>query len=149
MSRALPIEYRIASWTHDRPAIELVRRRVFIEEQGVAEHEEWDDADPVCLHLLAVAGKRDAVGTARLEDTGKIGRVAVVREWRGQGIGARLVKIMIEHARMKGFARVHLNAQVAAIAFYRRLGFEATGSVFDEAGIPHRRMEQSLQNERA
>lgn len=138
------ITIRAASWSGDRAAIERVRRRVFIDEQGVPEHEEWDTLDPQCAHVLAIAAKRDVVGTARLDDTGKIGRVAVMPEWRGRGIGARMVEILMERAQQKGLGRVHLNAQVAAIDFYRRLGFEPVGEVFDDAGIAHRRMERAL-----
>ena len=148
MLTAAPVSLTFATWADDRAAIEAVRRRVFIEEQGVPEDEEWDASDPDCVHVLAIAAKRDVVGTARLDDTGKIGRVAVIREWRGKGVGARLVEALIEHARQKGFERVHLNAQVTALDFYRRLGFDASGPVFDEAGIPHRRMERATGNER-
>jgi predicted GNAT family N-acyltransferase len=141
------IEIRLTSWQQDRPHLERIRRQVFIVEQRVPESEEWDDRDAAALHVLAVAGKRDAVGTARLEDTGKIGRVAVMPEWRGRGIGASLVATLIAQARKNGFRSVHLNAQVTALEFYRRLGFEPIGAEFDEAGIVHRRMERLLATE--
>jgi predicted GNAT family N-acyltransferase len=148
MSSPASVILTLATWAHDRAAIASVRRRVFIEEQGVSEEEEWDASDSDCVHVLAFTAKRDVVGTARLDDTGKIGRVAVIREWRGKGVGARLVEALIEHARQKGFERVHLNAQVTALDFYRRLGFDPDGPVFDEAGIPHRRMERATGHER-
>ena len=72
----LAFTVRSASWEGDRPGIELVRRQVFIEEQGIPESEEWDEVDPVSRHALAVTSKRDVVGTGRLEPTGKIGRIA-------------------------------------------------------------------------
>jgi predicted GNAT family N-acyltransferase len=64
-----------------------VRRAVFIIEQGIAESDEWDSADVQCVHALALTAKRDAVGTGRLEPTGKIGRLAVLAEFRGLGLG--------------------------------------------------------------
>jgi predicted GNAT family N-acyltransferase len=138
-----------ADWETDRQAIAAIRRSVFIEEQRVPESEEWDNRDALCLHVLAITAKRDAVGTGRLDVTGKIGRVAVLRHWRGQGIGARIVEELVGQAQRKGFLEVHLNAQVAALEFYRRLGFVPTGATFDEAGIPHRRMERQFDSARS
>ncbi len=129
-----------ASWSTDRPGIEAVRRRVFVVEQGVPEHEEWDAADPLSWHTLAVTPKRDAVGTARLDPAGKIGRVAVLPQYRGTGIGGAMVGHLVDLAGTLGLTQVHLNSQSSAIGFYARLGFQADGPEFVEVGIPHRRM---------
>jgi len=134
------VELRPASWSGDRPALQSVRRRVFIEEQGIPESEEWDDVDPLARHVLAVAPNRDAVGTGRLEPTGKIGRVAVLPEFRRSGVGSRIMAHLVNQATESGFTTVYLHAQAAAEGFYRRLGFRAEGPVFDECGIPHVRM---------
>jgi len=135
------VSIRRADWQHDRALIEHVRRCVFIVEQGVPESEEWDAADRVCEHALAFTTKRDVIGTGRLEGTGKIGRIAVLPAWRGRGVGDLLLAHLIGRARQEGFAGVHLNAQTHALAFYERHGFRAVGAVFDEVGIPHRRMQ--------
>jgi predicted GNAT family N-acyltransferase len=135
-----PIALVPAHWDRDRPQLEAVRRRVFIEEQGVPEAEEWDAADPASRHVLAVTGKRDVVGTGRLEPTGKIGRVAVLPQYRGTGVGSAIVGHLVNQATELGFTKVYLHAQTAALAFYERLGFRAEGPVFDEVGIPHVRM---------
>lgn len=129
-----------ANWQHDRASLELVRRRVFIEEQGVPESEEWDAADPTARHVLAIDGKRDAVGTGRLEPCGKIGRVAVLPRYRGAGIGEAIMSGLVNQATELGLEAVYLHAQTAAAGFYRRLGFRAEGPEFDEVGIPHVRM---------
>jgi predicted GNAT family N-acyltransferase len=113
---------------------------VFVEEQGVPEHEEWDAADPTAIHVLAAASDREPVGTGRLEPCGKIGRVAVRREWRGTGVGGEIMRYLVNQATELGFEAVYLHAQTAATGFYRRLGFRAEGPVFDEVGIPHVRM---------
>jgi len=134
-----------ASWQADRASIELVRRRVFIEEQGIPEAEEWDAADPTCRHALAVAGKRDVVGTGRLEPTGKIGRVAVLPQFRGAGVGGAIMGHLVNQATELGLTQVYLHAQATAIGFYERLGFRAEGPEFDEVGIPHRRMRQGIE----
>jgi predicted GNAT family N-acyltransferase len=134
------VELRPATWADDRAALQSVRRRVFIEEQGIPESEEWDDIDPVARHVLAFAKNRDAVGTGRLEPTGKIGRVAVLAQYRGAGVGRRIMVHLVNHATESGFTKVYLHAQAAAAGFYARLGFRAEGPVFDECGIPHLRM---------
>jgi predicted GNAT family N-acyltransferase len=137
-----PPSYTIeaASWDHDREHLQLVRRAVFIEEQSVPECEEWDSVDPVCIHALAWTANRDAVGTGRLDRLGKIGRLAVLAPHRGNGVGARLLRWLIEQATHRGLQGVHLHAQAHARAFYERFGFVAVGAAFDEVGIPHQRM---------
>lgn len=145
------VSLRAALWAGDHSLIESVRRQVFIEEQGISAEEEWDAIDPLARHVLALAGKRDAVGTGRLEPTGKIGRVAVLVQHRGTGVGGAIVGYLVNQATELGFTKVYLHAQTAALAFYERLGFRAEGSVFDEVGIPHLRMtlgiEQSDEHE--
>jgi predicted GNAT family N-acyltransferase len=122
-----------------------VRRFVFVEEQAVPEHEEWDAADLTAHHVLAVATNREPVGTGRLEPGGKIGRVAVRREWRGTGVGAEIMRHLVNQATELGFEAVYLHSQTTATGFYRRLGFRAEGPVFDEVGIPHVRMRLGIE----
>jgi predicted GNAT family N-acyltransferase len=146
-SHALPC-VSLAAWPQDFAGIEHVRRKVFIEEQQIPEREEFDEMDPVAIHVLAhapaAAGKRDAVGTARLEPTGKIGRVAVLPQYRGTGTGVALMRRLLEIAAERGFSEVYLNAQTSAAGFYERLGFRAEGPEFDEVGIPHQRMRRAV-----
>ena len=136
-------EFVVTSWAADRPRLQPVRREVFVTEQRVPEAEEWDDDDQVCVHVLALRN-REPVGTGRISPAGKIGRLAVLSEFRGRGIGDRILLMLIEQARHRGLAEVTLNAQVHATPFYERHGFKAQGEVFDEAGIPHRRMQKAL-----
>lgn len=128
--------------TEDLAACLAIRRAVFIEEQAVPEELEVDGLDGEATHLLATLDGRP-VGTARLlakGGTGKIGRVAVLREARGRGIGAALIRRAVEELRARGLARAKLGSQVHAIPFYEELGFVAEGPVYDDAGIPHRDM---------
>jgi predicted GNAT family N-acyltransferase len=140
----------IATWQQDRAAIERVRRAVFIDEQRIPEHEEFDELDPVITHVVAYtrpgAAKRDLVGTGRLEPTGKIGRVAVLPQYRGTGAGLAIMHRLVDLARERGFTEVYLNAQTYACGFYERLGFRADGPEFDEVGIPHQRMRRAIGN---
>ncbi|GAB2794882.1 GNAT family N-acetyltransferase [Halomonas shantousis] len=120
-----------------------IRRLVFIEEQAVPEQEEWDGRDPDCLHFLLVQDEQP-LGTARLLPDGHIGRVAVCKEGRGQGLGLMLMQAAIEAARDAGHSEVLLDAQRHALPFYQRLGFEAFGDEFLDAGIVHRSMRLTL-----
>ena len=140
MPETSAIELRPATWADDREALQSVRRRVFVEEQGIPESEEWDDVDPVARHVLVLAKNREPVGTGRLEPTGKIGRVAVLPQYRGTGVGSLIMGHLVNQATESGFTRVYLHAQTTAAGFYRRLGFRAEGPAFDECGIPHVRM---------
>lgn len=133
--------------TRDIATCRALRRVVFIEEQDVSEADEIDDLDEVAIHLLATDGGKP-VGTARLlvdGPTGKIGRVCVLKESRGTGLGAALIRAGIETFRTRaGIETVKLGAQVHALGFYERLGFEAKGPIYDDAGIPHRDMVLTL-----
>ncbi|HZF26936.1 MAG TPA: GNAT family N-acetyltransferase [Steroidobacteraceae bacterium] len=133
-----------ANWLHDPEALQHIRRAVFIVEQQVPESEEWDEADLTCVHALVLKGKRDAVGTGRLEPTGKIGRLAVLNEYRGLGLGGEILEWLVGQARRQGLESVYLHAQVHALPFYLHHSFVAQGPVFDEAGIAHQRMSRKL-----
>lgn len=131
--------------TDDLKTCLALRRTVFIDEQGVFEADELDNLDPVCLHLLAVAGGVP-VGTARIQIKGnvaKIGRVCVLKSHRGTGLGAALISKALEVSGGKASSAL-LGAQVHALGFYEALGFTAVGPVYDDAGIPHRDMVRRL-----
>ena len=132
--------------TRDITACRALRSIVFIEEQGVPEADELDDLDDVATHLLAHSGGQ-AVGSARLltfGDTGKIGRVCVLKHARGQGVGAALTRAAITHFAALGLAKAKLSAQTSALPFYENLGFTAYGPTYLDAGIDHRDMQLLL-----
>ncbi|MDR9439720.1 MAG: GNAT family N-acetyltransferase [Halomonas sp.] len=135
--RALTI--REGSWDELGTEATEIRRIVFIEEQRVPQEEEWDGRDPECRHFLALHDNLP-LGTARLLPDAHIGRVAVLAQTRGLGIGAALMRAAVEAARRDGHATVELAAQTHALAFYEHLGFMAFGDEFLDAGIPHRNM---------
>lgn len=100
---------------------------------------EWDGLDHGCIHFIAsTAGM--PIATARLLPDGHIGRIAVLREWRGLGIGRHILERVITVARKNGHSELLLNAQLHALPFYEKLGFEAFGGEFQDAGLPHRTM---------
>jgi predicted GNAT family N-acyltransferase len=133
------LEILEGSWEALGEAAGEIRRVVFIEEQRVPLEEEWDGRDLACRHFLALQAGAP-VGTARLLPDAHIGRVAVLREARGQGIGEALMVAAIAAARRDGHPAVELAAQIHALDFYARLGFEAFGDEFLDAGIAHRNM---------
>jgi predicted GNAT family N-acyltransferase len=134
----------LRQWRDAADDLRAVRRDVFVVEQGVPEALEWDDADAGALHALATAANGYALGCARLLPDGHIGRVAVRRAWRGRGVETALLLRLVAAAHARGDRRTIVNAQVAAMPFYARHGFVASGEVFEEAGIPHRVMTRTL-----
>jgi predicted GNAT family N-acyltransferase len=135
---------RTASWPDDMVSLRAIRAAVFVVEQNVPEELEWDGLDPDCLHALAEDRTGTPIGCGRLLPDGHIGRMAVLSDWRGAGVGAALLSYLIGLARARGDREVLLNAQEHAVPFYSRFGFEPTGDPFDEAGIPHRAMRRAL-----
>ena len=134
----------LAAWEADRPAIERIRREVFICEQKIPESDEWDGEDAASVHVLATLN-REPVGTGRLNGAGKIGRIAVMPGLRGRGVGTQILRCLLREARRQGIREPYLHAQVQAVPFYERLGFSREGDAFDEAGIPHVRMSLVLE----
>ena len=132
------------SQTEDLTTCLMLRRRVFIEEQGVSEADELDDLDAVSMHLLVWADGKP-VGTARVLSKGndaKIGRMCVLKTHRSKGLGAMLIREALHIAKSDPTkSRAVLGAQTHAIEFYEGLGFAAFGPEYDDAGIPHRDME--------
>ncbi len=128
---------RTATWQADRAELELVRRQVFIVEQKIPESEEWDDEDENSSHVLVFSEKRDVVGTGRIDANGKIARLAVLAEYRGQGVGSAMLTRLIDEARQRGFTQVYLHSQTHALNFYKKFGFVSDEEIFSEGGIPH------------
>ena len=131
---------RLLDWNEAMPLARPIRELVFIDEQGVPRELEWDDRDARSVHAVAFDTQLRAIGTARLLPDAHIGRMAVLRHWRGRGVGSALARELIGRAAEQGFKEVALNAQLQAEAFYRRLGFIPRGPVFEEAGIAHLEM---------
>lgn len=135
---------RQADWAAENALLRGIRTEVFIMEQRVPEADEWDEQDPVCLHALALDREGMAIGTGRMAADGKIGRMAVLKEWRGKGVGGSILEFLVAAARSRGLQECRLHAQSHALAFYEHHGFEAVGEEFAEAGIPHRHMRRRL-----
>ena len=126
-------------WEAARGEASPIRFAVFVEEQKVPVEIELDEHDAVCLHVIAREDGQ-AVGTGRLLPDGHIGRMAVLRDWRGRGVGAAMLSVLIGSARARGDASVVLSAQTHAQGFYHKFGFASEGPEYVEAVIPHQSM---------
>ena len=135
---------RLVDWAEAGDGLRAVRRAVFIEEQAIPEDMEWDAFDATCPHAIAEDANGNAVGCGRLLPDGHIGRLAVLRGWRGRGVGAALLAHLMDLARSRGHARAILEAQTRPMPFYVRHGFAAAGDEYLEAGIPHQTMTRTL-----
>ena len=136
-----------ADWGNDRDRTDLcvVRNAVFVREQNVPPEMDVDEDDARSLHVLARGPDRAPIGAGRLSPDGKIGRMAVLSEWRRVGVGASMLRLLLEQARSRRLREVQLHAQTDASGFYLKHGFEIDGGDFEEAGIPHRLMRMRLQ----
>lgn len=130
------ISVRIADWQKDNADIRRIRDSVFVVEQAVSPELEWDAEDAEAVHFLAFEGEF-AVGTARLLPDGHIGRVAVLKDWRGLKIGDALLEAAIIEAERRGLIEQRLSAQVHALPFYERHGFVVVSEEYLDVGIPH------------
>ncbi|MFC6339812.1 GNAT family N-acetyltransferase [Pseudomonas sp. CCM 7891] len=130
------IHVRVADWLKDNAEIRRIREAVFIAEQSVPPELEWDADDDGAVHFLALEGDFP-IGTARLLPSGEIGRVSVLKDWRGLKVGDALMDAVIDEAEKSGQTKQSLSAQVHAAPFYERLGFKIVSDEFLEVGIPH------------
>ncbi len=130
---------RAASFAVDVELIYAIRKAVFIDEQGVPAELEMDELDPVCRHVLAWQDD-SVVGTGRIAPDGRIGRMAVAAQCRGQGIGHGILMKLLRIGREMGIEHFYLSAQCRAIPFYEKTGFVASGPIYEDAGIEHRDM---------
>ncbi|MBS0496690.1 MAG: GNAT family N-acetyltransferase [Gammaproteobacteria bacterium] len=135
---------QVVHWGEAEPALRAIRTAVFIHEQHVPEAMEWDEFDAISVHLLAHDTAGQPVGTARLLPDGHIGRMAVLKEWRGQGIGSAMLRKLLQELTQRHQRKALLNAQTSAVPFYEKFGFRVLGEEFMEAGIPHVKMTLSL-----
>jgi predicted GNAT family N-acyltransferase len=127
----------IGDWESVRDDAQRLRTEVFVIEQGVPIELEWDESDEVSIHAVIYGEDNQPIATGRLLPDGHIGRMAVQKALRGQGIGRFLLTSLLQEAQRLGHTTLVLHAQTYAVGFYLRHGFQPEGSEFMEAGIPH------------
>ena len=143
------MEILLKSWQEAEADAFLVRQTVFIQEQRVPAELELDEFDLTATHALAYQDTQ-CIGTGRLVELGngqtQIGRMAVLAQYRGAGIGKQILEKLVALAISQRAKTIILHAQLSAIPFYEKLGFKSHGDTYDEAGIPHRNMILLLPN---
>lgn len=138
------MKIEITTFAESEDHIRKLRDQVFGIEQGVARDIDWDGKDMDCIQVLAMDDQGRAVGTGRLSSEGKVGRLAVLAEFRSQGIGGTMLEALIKEAQLQGIKQIYLHSQSHAIEFYLNHGFEPSGDEFMEAGIAHVKMSRAL-----
>jgi predicted GNAT family N-acyltransferase len=140
MKNNLKIE--IVKWIDDHTQLKNIREKVFIQEQKVTPELEWDGMDENAMHFL-VFNDKAAIGCARaivIKDHMQLGRMAVLKEYRGQGIGSALLEKAMTIAKLNQLSAIYISAQCHAIDFYKKFGFEVKSDIYLDAEIPHRDM---------
>jgi predicted GNAT family N-acyltransferase len=140
MKNNLKIE--IVKWIDGLSQLKNIREKVFIQEQKVTPQLEWDGMDEKAIHFL-VFNDKAAIGCARaivIKDHMQLGRMAVLKEYRGQGIGGALIEKAMTIAKLNQLSAIYISAQCHAINFYKKFGFEVTSDIYLDAEIPHRDM---------
>jgi predicted GNAT family N-acyltransferase len=133
------------TWLEAENFLRAVRTPVFIKEQNVAPDFEWDKLDASAVHLLAMLNK-EPIACLRIINFHKIGRMAVLKDFRGNGLGAALLLEAVSICKKHGCKSVHLSAQTHAIGFYEKAGFKVTSAEYCDVHIPHVDMQLELSN---
>ncbi|MDF2544027.1 MAG: GCN5-related N-acetyltransferase [Herbinix sp.] len=139
------IQGKLLSYGDDLTEVYHIRKKVFQEEQGITPEEDFDDLDQESIHVIVYedSNNKKAVATGRIYYNGvncKIGRVAVLKEYRGKQYGDFVVRMLINKALTSGVPEVYLNAQLSTVGFYEKIGFQTVGDIYEEVGIPHIKM---------
>ncbi|MBB4824446.1 putative GNAT family N-acyltransferase [Sporosarcina luteola] len=141
------IHVKVAASEQERQDAFSVRKMVFVEEQGVPLTLELDEHDDTAAHFIVYSADRP-IGAGRIreigEGFGKVERVCVLQEFRGQHLGNLIMHSLEEHAAQTGMRKILLNAQAYAVPFYEKLGYIVTSPEFMDADIPHRAMEKVI-----
>ncbi len=124
--------------------ISFIRNCVFVKEQNIPIELEWDGQDHSAFHYLTFTNSNDIIAYARLYPSGKLGRVAVLKAWRNQGIGSLMISTICDEAHTHNLTAIHLSSQISAMPFYTQLGFQITGEILLEAEIEHQAMHTTL-----
>jgi predicted GNAT family N-acyltransferase len=140
------LKVEIVKWIDDHAQLKNIREQVFIQDQKVTPELEWDGIDEKAIHFL-VFKDNEAIGCARaivIKNYMQLGRMAVLKKYRGIGIGSALLEKAIVTAKLKQLTSIHISAQCYAIDFYVKFGFEVISDIYLDAEIPHRDMTLEL-----
>ena len=136
------LKVEIVKWIDEHESLKMIRQKVFIEEQKVTSQLEWDGMDEEAIHFLAFKNEK-AIGCARafvIENYMQLGRMAVLKAYRGESVGTALIEKVITTAKLNQLSAIYISAQCHAIDFYKKFGFEITSDIYLDAEIQHRNM---------
>jgi predicted GNAT family N-acyltransferase len=136
------LKVEIVKWIDGHTQLKNIREKVFIQEQKVTPELEWDGMDEKAIHFLVFKDEK-AIGCARaivIKSQMQLGRMAVLKEYRGQGAGRTLIEKAIVTAKLKQLSSIQISSQCNAINFYVKFGFEVMGDKYLDAEILHRDM---------
>ena len=136
------LKVEIVKWIDEHESLKMIRQKVFIEEQKVTSQLEWDGMDEEAIHFLAFKNEK-AIGCARafvIENYMQLGRMAVLKAYRGEDVGTALIEKAITTAKLNQLSAIYISAQCQAIDFYKKFGFEITSDIYLDAEILHRDM---------
>lgn len=137
------VSIQLLDWTRAKDLAMSIRNRVFIEEQNIAKSDEYDGQDDYAIHVIAIINGK-AVGTARMQTSCKIGRLAVLKPYRNSKVATKILEALIREAKQRSLGVVYLHSQIHAVDFYHKLGFSTKGEPFMEAGIEHVLMQKNI-----
>lgn len=142
-----PVKTIITEYAAHHREIRYIRDQVFLIEQNISREDEYDDRDHLCMHSLVLEDDK-AIATGRIDAAkdGKIGRVAVLKQFRRRGVGTLIMNSLVDYARELRLPSVWFNAQLTAVPFYLQLGYKTVGPEFEEANIVHVRMEKAIES---
>lgn len=143
MSSQHPTRIKLVGFQDHQAAIMAVRQAVFVDELGIDPQLEWDQKDEQARYAIAIHSDR-IVGIGRILKDGQLGRIAVLPEWRRQGIASAIIQCLIEAAQVENIDVVHLSAQLDSVPLYEKFGFVRYGDTFIAAGIVHQGMSLDL-----
>lgn len=131
------------TWSTDQMALRQIREQVFMVEQSVPVELEWDDCDVEAIHLLVLNNQSQPIACARIVNN-CIGRMAVIKSWRGVGVGKALLDKAIQTCQERNIKQVTLSAQIHAIQFYEKAGFRVMSEPYLDANIWHVDMQLNI-----
>jgi predicted GNAT family N-acyltransferase len=140
------LKVEIVKWIDGHTQLKNIREKVFIQEQKVMPELEWDGMDEKAIHFL-VFKEKEAIGCGRalvIKNQMQLGRMAVLKEYRGEGVGSALIKKAMTTAKLNQLTTIYIGAQCHAIDFYKKFGFEVTSDIYLDAEIPHQDMKLDL-----
>ena len=135
----MTLEIKLCVTDEDKKIAFSLRRKVFIEEQGIDESLDFDGKDGEANHIISLVSN-NPVGVARvrfIDDKAKLERIATLKKYRGKGYGEKMMKYLVEYCKTKKVSEIYFDSQKHAKIFYEKLGFKQRGEEFEEAGIPH------------